>query len=146
MPLPPRRRAARLWAARAATCLLCLPALPVGAQQLIYTPVNPSFGGSPLNSAHLMAVANAQNTFHETSAASDPDAALAQQIKSRLLTAMSSRISDAIFGPDAQDHGSFSLGDQTISFVRGLDTVDVTITDADGHVTEIQVPLLVSAP
>lgn len=28
-------------------------------QDLVYQPVNPSFGGSPLNSGHLLSIANA---------------------------------------------------------------------------------------
>ncbi|HEX5379077.1 MAG TPA: curli assembly protein CsgF, partial [Phenylobacterium sp.] len=36
---------------------------PVPAQQLVYTPVNPTFGGNPFTSGHLLAEANAQNQY-----------------------------------------------------------------------------------
>lgn len=40
------------------------------ATELVYVPINPSFGGSPLNGAVLLNLANAQNKHK------DPDAAL----------------------------------------------------------------------
>lgn len=40
--------------------LLCLS---VTATELIYTPVNPTFGGNPLNASGLLANANAQNDY-----------------------------------------------------------------------------------
>ena len=33
------------------------------AEDLVYTPVNPSFGGNPFNSAHLLGIANAQKGY-----------------------------------------------------------------------------------
>ena len=42
-------------------------AFPLGqqalAQDIVYQPVNPSFGGNPFNSNHLLGIANAQNDF-----------------------------------------------------------------------------------
>ncbi len=35
---------------------------PVLASEMVYTPMNPSFGGNPSNGPNLMAVANAQNS------------------------------------------------------------------------------------
>jgi len=40
--------------------LLCFS---VAATELIYTPVNPTFGGNPLNASGLLANANAQNDY-----------------------------------------------------------------------------------
>src|SRR5690554_7531538 len=34
-------------------------------QQLVYTPVNPNFGGNPMNYSGLLASANAQNQFDD---------------------------------------------------------------------------------
>lgn len=36
------------------------------AQDIVYEPVNPSFGGNPFNSAHLLGIANAQNDFKDS--------------------------------------------------------------------------------
>ncbi|MBE2169424.1 MULTISPECIES: curli assembly protein CsgF [unclassified Cobetia] len=47
---------------------LLLSAMPLHAGELIYQPINPSFGGNPLNGSYLLGKAQAQDT-HE-----DPDA------------------------------------------------------------------------
>lgn len=44
----------------AAAAVLCLAAGSAGASQLIYTPVDPSFGGNPLNGTFLLSIANQQ--------------------------------------------------------------------------------------
>jgi len=120
---------------------------PAAAQDLVYTPVNPSFGGNPFNSAHLLAIANAQNDFEpeaaETSTQSDLDRFI-RSLQSRLLSSLSSQVANAIFGEDAQDEGTIVFGDQTISFVRGLDGIQLTITEADGSQTVITVPVFTS--
>lgn len=43
--------------------ILALLALPAGATEIVYTPVNPSFGGNPLNGTTLMNSANSQNKY-----------------------------------------------------------------------------------
>jgi curli production assembly/transport component CsgF len=40
--------------------------ITVGATELLYVPVNPSFGGNPGNAAGLMGIAQAQNGFKAT--------------------------------------------------------------------------------
>jgi len=72
--------------------LVCGLSCSASAQDLVYQPVNPSFGG-------------------------------------------------AIFGEDAQDEGRVVFGDQTIEFVRTLDGIQLTITEADGSTTVITVPV-----
>jgi curli production assembly/transport component CsgF len=47
----------------AALAALAMPASTAFADDLVYTPVNPSFGGNPFNSSHLLGVANAQNDY-----------------------------------------------------------------------------------
>jgi len=113
------------------------------AQELVYEPVNPSFGGNSFNSSHLLAIANAQNDYErpesESSTSSDLDRFI-RSLQSRLLSSLSTQVANAIFGENAQDSGTIRFGDQTISFVRGLDGIELTITDADGTVTVITIP------
>ncbi len=130
-----------------ATALLASVLLPqqVGASELVYTPVNPSFGGNPFNSAHLLGVANAINDYKDPKAVdnSDPAQQFLRTIQNRLLSTVATQITDLIFGENPQDSGTIRFGDQEISFVRGADSVTLTITNyADGSVTEIIVPLL----
>lgn len=116
------------------------------AQDIVYEPINPSFGGNPFNSAHLLGIANAQNDFKDPKskgAGSQADI-FARQLQSRLLSALSSQIVDAIFGDNPQESGTIRFGGQTIEFVRGLEEVTLTITDDDtGEVTTIVIPTFV---
>ena len=121
----------------------CSPAL---AGELVYTPINPSFGGNPFNSSHLLGIANAQNKFKDPSSTSNSSQAdiFARQLQSRLLSALSSQIVDAIFGDNAQDHGTVDFGGQTIEWVRDLDQVTLNITNNDtGEVTTISIPTII---
>jgi curli production assembly/transport component CsgF len=116
------------------------------AQQQVYTPINPSFGGNPFNSSHLLGIANAQNNFKDPNAPSNSQTDIfARQLQSRLLSALSNNIVNAIFGPNAQNNGTVDFGGQTIAWTRELDQVTVTITDdASGQVTTIVVPTDIS--
>jgi len=125
------------------------------AQDMVYTPINPSFGGSPLNSSHLLGLANAQRTAtaRKPAPGADPtnpsgsgssDADLfVRQLQSRLLSALASQVTDAIFGENQQDSGTVTFGDTTITFERTLDSIRLIITDPTG-VTEIVVPQMVA--
>ena len=125
-----------------------LPA-PAFAQDITYQPVNPTFGGNPFNSAHLLGLANAQNKERDPAAQATNSQAdiFARQLQSRLLSALSSQIVDAIFGDNPQERGTISFGGQTIVFVRGLEDVTLTITNDDtGEVTTIVVPTFITVP
>ena len=118
-------------------------ATAASAQDMVYTPINPSFGGNPFNSAHLLGIANAQNKFKDPNAIDSGSQAdiFARQLQSRLLSALSNNIVDAIFGPNAQNSGTVDFGGQTITWTRELDQVIVTITsDETGESTTINVP------
>jgi len=132
------------------------------AGDLVYTPVNPSFGGNPLNSTHLFATANAQRDATAKDAeidsllsgggdgsgsdAGNSDADLfVRQLQGRLLSALAGQVTEAIFGDNPQDNGVVTFGDTEVSFTRTIDSIRLTITDfGDGSVTSIVVPQLVS--
>jgi len=127
--------------------LLAFAVSPAIAQDITYQPIDPSFGGNPFNSAHLLGIANAQNKYKDPSTQTNNSQAdiFARQLQSRLLSALSSQITDAIFGDNPQQHGTISFGGQTIVFDRGLEDVTLTITDDDtGEVTTIVVPTFVN--
>lgn len=121
-------------------------AVPAAAQDLVYQPIDPTFGGNPFNSAHLLGIANAQNDYRDPTATTNNSQAdiFARQLQSRLLSALSSQIVDAIFGENPQESGTISFGGQTIDFVRGLTEVTLTITDDDtGEITKIVIPTFI---
>lgn len=121
-------------------------AVPVAAQDLVHEPISPTFGGNPFNSQHVLGVANANNDFRDPRAASSNSQAdiFARQLQSRLLSALSSQIVDAIFGDNPQESGTISFGGQTIEFFRTLEEVTLIIkNDTTGEETRIVVPLFI---
>ncbi|MEE2951821.1 MAG: curli assembly protein CsgF [Pseudomonadota bacterium] len=137
-------------------------ATPVWAGNLVYTPINPSFGGSPLNSGHLLGIASAQREATASDVASDEDddrlapglnnragsdAAdlFVRQLQGRLFSALAGQVTEAIFGENPQNNGTVTFGDTSVTFDRTLDSIRLTIIDSlDGSVTEIVVPQLVA--
>jgi curli production assembly/transport component CsgF len=133
---------------RKAGLLACAALLsaPAAAQDITYEPVSPTFGGNPFNSQHVLGVANANNDFRDPRAASNNSQAdiFARQLQSRLLSALSSQIVDAIFGENPQESGTISFGGQTINFFRSLEEVTIIIRDdGTGEETRIVVPLFI---
>ena len=121
-------------------------AIPAAAQDITYQPIDPSFGGNPFNSAHLLGIANAQNDYRDPTSTQNSSQAdiFARQLQSRLLSALSSQIVNAIFGENPQESGTISFGGQTINFIRSLTEVTLTITDNDtGEVTTIVIPTFI---
>ena len=115
--------------------------MPAQAQDLTYQPYSPTFGGNPFNSNHILGQAGAQNdTTAPVTTQSQADL-FSRQLQSRLLSALAAQVTDAIFGENPQESGTITFGGQTISFVRTLESVRLTITDnTTGSVTEIEIP------
>ena len=119
-------------------------ATAASAQQLVYTPRDPSFGGNPFNSTQLLALANAQNqdqkSTSSTSTALTQGQLFAQQLQSRLLSSLADSVTNTIFGTNAQNQGTFSFAGETVSYVRDLNNITLTLTDPTGAQTVITVP------
>ena len=62
--MPLRSGAFRASVILAGCALGTAAAVPAMAQDMVYQPVDPSFGGNPFNSAHLLGIANAQNDYN----------------------------------------------------------------------------------
>jgi curli production assembly/transport component CsgF len=112
------------------------------AEQLVYTPINPAFGGNPFNATQLEADASAQNEYKLSGSPKNLTEAqlFAQQLQSELLAGLANQVAQAIFGPNAQPSGTFSFGGETVTFVRSLGEITVNITDAAGATTVITLP------
>lgn len=117
------------------------------ASDMVFEFNNPSFGGNPFNSSHLQGVASAQNKYKDPDADdnNDPADQFVRTLQSRLLSAIATQVTDAIFGENAQDSGLLRFGEQEISFVRGSENVTLTIMNTlDGSVTEVIIPVLLT--
>ncbi len=127
--------------------LLCAAGtVSASAQDLVHEPISPTFGGNPFNSNHILGTANAQNDYRDprSSTTSSQADIFSRQLQSRLLSALSSQVVDAIFGDNPQEQGVISFGGQTIEFFRSLDSVTLVIrNDETGEETRIVVPLFV---
>lgn len=124
------------------TCILS--GFGAQAQELSFKFNNPSFGGNPFYSDHLLGVASAQRPERpaEDEGLSEGEQ-FARQIQSRILSALSSSIVEAITGSDPGTSGEFTVGDQTIFFERSLTEIRLTITDnVTGEVTTIVLPVI----
>ncbi|MFJ3486815.1 curli assembly protein CsgF [Pseudomonas sp. NPDC090202] len=118
----------------------------VQASELVYVPVNPSFGGNPLNGPVLLNQANAQNGFTDHSSSSSSAQNTLTQFNSMLQSAILSRVSSAItssiVGADGKlTPGTVETTDFTISIVNlspGL--LQITTTDkTTGQTTSFQI-------
>ncbi|VVO17674.1 curli assembly protein CsgF [Pseudomonas fluorescens] len=125
----------------AAICLLGLASGGlVQATELVYTPINPTFGGNPLNGTWLLNKAQSQND-HD-----DPDlkdrASLAgtsalerfsSQLQSRLLGQLLDNISTG-------NTGSLSTDAFIVNVIDDSGALTIEVTDrATGEISEIQV-------
>lgn len=122
------------WFAGAGSCGL------VQATELVYTPVNPSFGGNPLNGTWLLNNAQAQNDFDDPdlkkSASATGTSALERftsQLQSRLLGQLMDNIS-------AGNAGSLTTDAFVVNVIDDSGALTIEVTDrATGEVSEIQV-------
>lgn len=96
------------------------------ATELVYTPVNPNFGGNPLNGSTLLSAAQAQNK------SKDPDAD--QQSKQSALAQFSDSLQRAVLGRLASALTSNIIGPNGQLVPGTVETSDfiITITDTGG--------------
>ncbi len=113
------------------------------SSEITFKPINPSFGGNPFNDGHLLATANLQNKYTAKREERDLSEQFVRSLQSRLYSSLATQVQDAIFGDDPQDSGTFLVGDQQVSFVRGLEVITLEISNLDdGSTTVIEVPVL----
>jgi curli production assembly/transport component CsgF len=113
--------------------------------EIVYTPINPNFGGSPLNGSMLMSQAAAQKPNPPASASSQQTAAqqFLRMLQSQLYASLASSVSQAITGVNAQQSGTIKLDNMQITWTTVDGVKEVTITDlSTGSVTQISVPVV----
>ncbi|MFC3124050.1 curli assembly protein CsgF [Pseudoroseomonas globiformis] len=129
---------------------------PATARDLVYQPVNPSFGGNPLNGSYLLGLAGANNFRYSESpeakkqrreqtalnGGTDPASQFERQITSSLLSQVAATVGQQILGENARDSGTFNVGGTRVDFRRtgGQITIDITEAATGGR-TNIQIPV-----
>jgi curli production assembly/transport component CsgF len=108
-----------------------LTAHSAAAQDFVYQPVNPAFGGSYLNYSWLLSSAQAQNLYQDSGSSRfqrDPLADFEQSLQRQILSQLSREIvSDRFGGIDFTQEGRFDLGDFIIEVTPGLNGLNVSI-------------------
>ena len=108
------------------------------ATELVYTPVNPSFGGSPLNGAWLLGNAQAQNNKKHPDAI-DRSSLAGTSALDRFTSQLESRLlADLLNKMDDPNGGSLITDDFIVNVVNLDGNLTVEITDRlTGEVSEI---------
>ena len=134
------------------TFLLVVPFLL--ADEMVHKFKSPAFSGEG-TSAHYLTIENQETNRRQ--AIQDEIASLQEQMErektntvearfmrnltSRIYANLARQIESSLFGETTNKFGSMELDGNTIEYEITDETVRVTITDAEGNVTEVLVPL-----
>ncbi len=110
---------------------------PCSATELVYTPINPLFGGNPNNAPGLLAQANAQNGY-KAPVRSDLEA-FNENLQRAILSRLSSQALTNLFGKNSNlVPGSYDTGAYTITVTdigNGILKIDTTDKSTGSVVT-----------
>lgn len=136
----------------AATVLLPLNA---SASELVYTPINPSFGGNPINGSFLLGKAQSQNKHKAPITRKSYAEKFQESLERAYINKIVREITDLSFGETCDaatstdcepslfsDDATFVSGDYEIQILTtGTDSITVQITHLEtGEITIIEVP------
>jgi curli production assembly/transport component CsgF len=121
-----------------------LLALSVNAQDLVYKPRNPAFGGDTFNYQWLASSAESQNKFKEPSSAASNKTDLekfTEQLNSQLLSQISRSLYTKQFGSQGLSAGSYTFGSLSVEIYPSAGGLTVDILDtATGEQTRVIIP------
>ncbi|WP_386081360.1 curli assembly protein CsgF [Vreelandella sp. F11] len=128
----------KITASSALATIILATTLPLNANagELIYTPINPSFGGDPFMGSYLLGKAQSQDTNTDPNARGIESLSsterLIQSLESRLISQLISDVGAGNVGEGSFDSGDFSVvvrdeGGQLI--VRVIDKVTGDVTN-----------------
>ncbi len=117
------------------------------AQDLVYKPVNPAFGGETFNYQWLLNSAQVQNlieepeddtfSFNRNSSLED----FAESLNRQLLSQISRQLATSQFGEGNLEEGFYTVGDFQIEVNNTTEGLSITILDtALGEQTQVIIP------
>ncbi len=125
------------------TIFLLISSSMLCAQQLVYKPVNPMFGGDTFNYQQLLASANAQNSFTDPNSSDRNRSGLDQfseSLNRQILSQLSRSFFDQQLG-DGLSAGSYNFGTLAIEIFDSAEGLVINILDTStGEETQIIVP------
>jgi len=115
------------------------------AQEMVYTPKNPAFGGNPGNYSWLLNSANTQNLHEESRQAGfqrDPLADFQSSLQRQVLSQLTRDIVRREFGDgESLEEQRFEFGEFNIEVVPGTDGVQIRIFNIlTGDETSVTIP------
>lgn len=134
--------------------LFLLSAYNIQAAQLDFQFKSPSFSGVGYSS-HIQTIENTETARKQAidnaklQEAKDA-AALAKNtnlqkflnnFESRVYAQLSTQLVNNLFGENPQNSGTVSIEGNTIQYIKTADMVDLTVTDAVGNITQVQIPI-----
>lgn len=120
--------------------------LNVSAQDLVYQPTNPSFGGNPYNYQWLLSSAEAQNSFKDPNATKGRDQMtelerFTSSLNSQLLGQVTRRLFTDQFGQGGLEEGSYSFGSLAVDIYPSNEGLVINILDTEtGEQTQVIIP------
>ena len=124
------------------------------SNQLTHTWKSPAFSGQGY-SAHVLTIENQE--FSRKQALKEKKEAAERQlirdaantnlskfmknVESRIYAQLSKQLVDSMFGETASSSGTVTFEGTTISYIKGTETVELTIVDPNGSTTVITVPV-----
>ncbi len=120
--------------------MLMLSSAALNASELVYTPINPSFGGNPLNGSFLLSKANAQNTHSAPSFERTYADRLQDSLERAYINRIVREITDIAFDEENLDENGEpipSIFDENSIFVSGDFQVQLITSNPDSLVVEI---------
>ncbi|GAB3819655.1 curli production assembly/transport component CsgF [Pontibacter rugosus] len=127
--------------------VLFLGAGKVQAQDLVYRPVNPAFGGETFNYQWLQSSAQSQDKLKDpaatksSSGSQDPLENFKQNLERQILSQLSRQLITSQFGEGGLEPGSYTIGNYQIEVTEGTGGVIIQIVDiGTGNQTTVTVP------
>ncbi|MCL3780786.1 curli production assembly/transport component CsgF [Prolixibacteraceae bacterium JC049] len=126
--------------------LLFMTALSAAAQDFVYTPINPSFGGNPYNYSWLMNSATGQNKLQDPNRSEynynrDPLKDFQESLNRQILSRLSRQLVDDQFSEKSLEPGVYEMGSYVIQVSESSKGIDVSIVDhSTGGNTVVTVP------
>jgi curli production assembly/transport component CsgF len=116
------------------------------AQDFVYQPINPAFGGSYLNYSWLLNSAQVQNSYTEADgllgpSEQDPIQDFSESLQRQILSRLSSELINSQFGEEGLEEGEYQIGAYQIEVLPGVDGVEILILDTStGGQTTVNIP------
>ncbi len=118
----------------------------LSAQQLVYQPVNPAFGGDSFNYSWMISSAQTQDLLKDpnaqtTSSLSSSFESFQRSLNSQLLSQLSRSLISDQFGENGLSDGSYSIGGLNVEVLSDLDGITISILDTEtGEQTQVAIP------